>query len=121
MILPMIEEVEALQNLDSIAAVDGIDVAFVGPKDLFLRMGLPGLTSDPKVRAAADDAMRRLSRSALLVGVWRLITLGVQLIVTSVAGFIGTAARAYLADAPPFPLEVRIHAKATCCLRTLRV
>jgi 2-keto-3-deoxy-L-rhamnonate aldolase RhmA len=65
--------VEALQNLEAIAAVDGIDAAFVGPQDLSLSMHKPGR---------------------------RLTTLGGQLIVSSAAGFMAAAAGAYLHEVP---------------------
>lgn len=50
-ILAQIETTEALENVDAIAAVEGIDVLFVGPGDLGLR-----LQHDPKGRTI-DDAM----------------------------------------------------------------
>jgi 4-hydroxy-2-oxoheptanedioate aldolase len=37
--LPMIETVEAVQNLDEILAVEGIDGVYIGPADLSLSMG----------------------------------------------------------------------------------
>ena len=51
-----IETKESLENLDSIAAVDGIDLLFVGPQDLTLSLGLLDDRANPKVR----DAMRRV-------------------------------------------------------------
>jgi 4-hydroxy-2-oxoheptanedioate aldolase len=41
MVIIQIESVQALQNLDSILSVPGIDVAFVGPNDLHAQLGLP--------------------------------------------------------------------------------
>jgi 2-keto-3-deoxy-L-rhamnonate aldolase RhmA len=40
-ILPMIETNEALENLDSIALVPGVDVLLVGPSDLSIELGVP--------------------------------------------------------------------------------
>lgn len=51
-----LEEVEALQNLDEILAVEGIDVFFVGPSDLSQSMGHPGRSDHPAVRSAMDHA-----------------------------------------------------------------
>lgn len=38
--IPMIETAEAVENLDAIVAVEGIDAIYVGPADLSLSMGL---------------------------------------------------------------------------------
>ena len=35
-----IETLEALENLDKIAAIDGVDVLFIGPSDLTMSMGI---------------------------------------------------------------------------------
>jgi 4-hydroxy-2-oxoheptanedioate aldolase len=50
-----LEEREALQNLDEILKVEGVDVFFVGPSDLSQSMGYPGRADAPEVR----DAMER--------------------------------------------------------------
>ncbi|MCG6924680.1 MAG: 2,4-dihydroxyhept-2-ene-1,7-dioic acid aldolase [Acidobacteria bacterium] len=39
LVMPMIETVEALENLDEILATPGVDAAYVGPADLSLSMG----------------------------------------------------------------------------------
>jgi 4-hydroxy-2-oxoheptanedioate aldolase len=39
--IPMIETIEALENLDAILDVDGIDAVYVGPSDLSISLGLP--------------------------------------------------------------------------------
>ncbi|WP_412066372.1 HpcH/HpaI aldolase family protein [Rhizobium sp. SYY.PMSO] len=41
LVIAMIETVEAIDNLDSIVAVEGIDVLFIGPGDLSQNMGFP--------------------------------------------------------------------------------
>jgi len=46
-----IETARAVQNAPQIAAVDGVDVLFVGPMDLSLSVGLPGRFEDPEYRA----------------------------------------------------------------------
>ncbi len=51
-----IEAREALDNLDAIASVKGVDVLFVGPQDLTLSLGLLDDRTNPKVR----DAMRQV-------------------------------------------------------------
>jgi len=51
-----IETREALENLEAIAAVDGLDLLFVGPQDLTLNLGLMDDRKHPKLR----EAMRRV-------------------------------------------------------------
>ena len=54
-----IETREALENLEAIASVDGVDLLFVGPTDLTLNLGLLDDRKNPKVR----EAMRRVVES----------------------------------------------------------
>jgi 2-keto-3-deoxy-L-rhamnonate aldolase RhmA len=103
-VLPMIEDVEALAALDQIARVDGIRAAFVGAQDLSLSMGKPGRTNDPDVRAAADRAIRALRAAGLVVGApagdsneaQRVIELGAQLVVVFTPTLLAREARRYL-------------------------
>ena len=56
-VVGQIETAEALDELDDIAAVPGLDVLFVGPADLGLRLGEGG-ELDAAVQAVADAASR---------------------------------------------------------------
>lgn len=40
-VVPMIETNQALENLDAIAAVPGVDVLLIGPSDLSIELGVP--------------------------------------------------------------------------------
>ncbi|HEX4701936.1 MAG TPA: aldolase/citrate lyase family protein [Pseudonocardiaceae bacterium] len=58
-----IENRRAVERVDDIAAVPGVDVVFIGPRDLSHDLGVPGDTTAPvfqdavrRVRAAADRA-----------------------------------------------------------------
>ena len=44
---PMIESVQAVENLDAICSVPGIDAVFVGPNDLTNSMGIPEERDNP--------------------------------------------------------------------------
>ena len=49
----MIETVQAMDNLDAILAVDGIDAVYIGPADLGLSLGFaPTLLPEPAVQEA---------------------------------------------------------------------
>lgn len=69
MVVVMLEEVEALENLDEILKVEHVDVFFVAPGDLAQSMGVPGQMDHPKVQAAIDDAVRRIRAAGRAPGV----------------------------------------------------
>ncbi|MEM9682901.1 MAG: aldolase/citrate lyase family protein [Pseudomonadota bacterium] len=50
----MIETPEAVENVEEIAAVDGIDVIYIGSNDLLMEMGLPGQFEHEALHAAAQ-------------------------------------------------------------------
>ena len=49
-VMALIEHVDALDHLDGILSVDGIDFYGIGPKDLAQSMGLPGQMEHPRVK-----------------------------------------------------------------------
>ena len=59
----------ALDNLDAIAAVDGVDGVFIGPADLSASMGYVGQLTHPKVIAAIEDAIARINRAGKAPGI----------------------------------------------------
>ena len=68
MVVVLLEETEALKNLDEILKVDGIDVFFVAPSDLAQTMGHIGDTGHPEVQAAIDDAISRIVSAGRTAG-----------------------------------------------------
>ena len=54
------ESVTAMQNLENIAAVDGVDGIFFGPADLSASLGMGGDTSKPEVWAAVEEGAARV-------------------------------------------------------------
>jgi 2-keto-3-deoxy-L-rhamnonate aldolase RhmA len=69
MILAMIEDIEAVRNLDGILSVDGIDVLAIGPADLSASMGFPGDPGNPAVQQAIDEIMRRAKAAGKAAGI----------------------------------------------------
>ena len=59
----------ALDNLESICAVDGVDGVFIGPADLAASLGHRGEAGHPAVLAAIDDAIRRIVASGKAAGI----------------------------------------------------
>ena len=68
-VLVQLETRVALGNLEAIAAVDGVDGLFIGPSDLAADMGHLGDSAHPEVRAAIDDAVRRISATGKVAGI----------------------------------------------------
>jgi 2-keto-3-deoxy-L-rhamnonate aldolase RhmA len=68
MVLVNIEEAEALENLDQIAATPGVDVLFVGTNDLSFSMGLRGQQSDPRVSKGLDKVIEACRRHGKFAG-----------------------------------------------------
>jgi 2-keto-3-deoxy-L-rhamnonate aldolase RhmA len=60
-----IENRPAVEAIEEIAAVEGIDVLFVGPRDLTHDLGVPGDTAAPEFR----DAVKRVRAAADAAGV----------------------------------------------------
>lgn len=68
-VIVQIETPRALANLDAIAAVDGVDGCFIGPSDLSASMGHRGTPGHPEVRAAIEDAFRRIRKAGKAPGI----------------------------------------------------
>jgi 2-keto-3-deoxy-L-rhamnonate aldolase RhmA len=56
MVIPMVETADALDQVDAIAAVEGVDLLLVGTNDLLAEMGIPGDFESPRL----TDAYRRI-------------------------------------------------------------
>lgn len=68
-ILVQAETRTALENLDAIAATDGVDGVFIGPADLSASMGHVGNPGHPEVQAAIEDAIARILRAGKAPGI----------------------------------------------------
>lgn len=64
----MIETVEGLENVEEIAAVEGIDVLHVGSNDLLAAMGKAGQFDDPAIAAAQDRVIAAARRHGKFAG-----------------------------------------------------
>lgn len=68
-LLVQVESTTALANLDAIAAVDGVDGVFIGPSDLSASMGHLADSGNPEVKAAIEDAFRRILKAGKAPGI----------------------------------------------------
>lgn len=58
MLLPQCETIEALNNIEEIVQIEGINGIFIGPFDLSICMGIPGQFDAPEFREAVDMILR---------------------------------------------------------------
>ena len=104
LIVVLLEEIEALQNLEDILKVDYIDVFFVAPSDLSQTMGHIGNPGHPEVQSAIDKAIAKIISSGRVAGtlvnddnVARYVEEGVKFLMTSWNAWIARGATEFLA------------------------
>ena len=68
-LLVQVETVQALNNLDAIAATPGVDGVFIGPADLSAAMGHVGNPGHPEVQAAIENAIARILKAGKAPGI----------------------------------------------------
>lgn len=69
LILAQIESPQAVENVDAIAAVDGVDVLFVGPMDLSVTMGIRGQFDHPDFVAATSKVIETARKHGKACGI----------------------------------------------------
>ncbi len=68
LVIIQLEGQEAIQNLDEILEVEGIDVMFIGPYDLSQSLGIPGNVKHPAVIRQMQEIVKRAKEKGILVG-----------------------------------------------------
>jgi 4-hydroxy-2-oxoheptanedioate aldolase len=68
-LLVQVETAPALENIEAICAVDGIDGVFIGPADLHASLGYPGEIANAAVKPRIDDAIRRIRAAGKAPGI----------------------------------------------------
>ncbi|MHC4875930.1 MAG: HpcH/HpaI aldolase family protein [Planctomycetota bacterium] len=68
--IPMIESVPAVQNLDAICSIPGVDAVFVGPGDLTANMGIPKEYDHPDLVATIRKIIQTAARHNVAAGSW---------------------------------------------------
>jgi 4-hydroxy-2-oxoheptanedioate aldolase len=99
-----IETREAVAHVDEIAAVDGVDVVFVGPTDLSQAYGITGATADPLLEEAYDTIAEAVAASPAALGVLvaneeaaeRWSSRGARYIAVTVDSLVAARARGFL-------------------------
>ena len=68
-VLVQIETRSALDQIEAIAAVEGVDGLFIGPSDLSAALGHLGNPNHAEVRAAIEEAGRRIRKTGKAAGI----------------------------------------------------
>ena len=106
MLIVLIEDIVAWENLDEIIAVDGIDVFFVAPSDFAASMGHMGDLNHPDVVEKITDALTRIVAAGKHAGalatnenVAAYVELGVRFFMTGAGPWIGNGFNELVANA----------------------
>jgi len=62
--IAQIETEEAIDNIEAIAEVEGIDVLLIGPNDLSVSLGVPGQVNGSKVQAAIEKVVEAAQKNS---------------------------------------------------------
>lgn len=62
MLIVQVETRQAIENIDEIVAVPGVDVALIGPNDLSISLGIPGQMDHPQLHSAIETVMAACQR-----------------------------------------------------------
>jgi 4-hydroxy-2-oxoheptanedioate aldolase len=98
-----LEHAAAIENVDEILGVEGIDVFFVGPSDLSQSMGYPGNPEEPAVRSAIETALEKIVGAGKIAGmpaspgnIDRVLAAGCLYIYTHLPKIVGAGASAFM-------------------------
>ena len=94
LVVVLIEDIVAVDNLSEILEVDHIDVFFVAPSDLAQSMGYPGHASHPEVLATVDRSIEQITGAGRVPGA--LVS------DATVEWYIGKGAKFLLSAWPPW-------------------
>ena len=103
MIVVLIEDILAVNNLKEILEVDNIDVFYVAPGDLAQSMGLLGQPNHPEVLKTVDKALTQIQDAGRVAGtlvnddsVESYLEKGVKFVTTAIAPWLEKGAKDFL-------------------------
>ncbi len=98
-----LEEGEAVENVEQIMGVEGVDVFFVGPSDLSQSLGYPGRPDVPEVREAMEHVFSTARAAGKISGsagnadaTRRYLEQGVSYLYTHLTTLLSSASRTFL-------------------------
>ncbi len=69
-VIPQVEHIEGVRNIELMISVPGIDAIFIGPYDLSASLGKPGAIGDPEVREAMAAVHSACVRQRVAIGIF---------------------------------------------------
>jgi 2-keto-3-deoxy-L-rhamnonate aldolase RhmA len=70
LIVPMVETLKSLDNLEEILSVPGIDVLLVGPSDLSIALGIALDYQNPKYQETLDKIAKACEEAGVVPGMY---------------------------------------------------
>ncbi len=105
LLVVLIEDIIAYENLDDILKVDNIDVFFVAPSDFATTMGHIGDAGHPDVQRTIDDALDRIVKAGRTSGalaandnVGKYSAAGVRMFLTNVGPWLAAGASEFISN-----------------------
>lgn len=99
-----LEHASAIDNIDDILRVEGVDVFFIGPSDLSQSMGYPGNPKAEPVQAAINSALEKIAGAGKIPGMPAsaenlsgVLASGSLYVYTHLPKLLGVGASAFLA------------------------
>jgi 4-hydroxy-2-oxoheptanedioate aldolase len=68
-VLVQVETQGALDSIEAICAIEGVDGVFIGPADLHASLGRTGEIANPEVKPIIDQAIRRIRKAGKAPGI----------------------------------------------------
>ncbi|GAB3968725.1 2-keto-3-deoxy-L-rhamnonate aldolase [Spirosoma terrae] len=104
LVLPQLEDKEAIDNLDSLLTVEGIDGFVIGPRDLAMSMGYYDGPAHDEVKRTIAGVVEKIRQAGLIAGTTAatgdqakaLIDRGVLFCLNSFAGLLKSAASDFM-------------------------
>ncbi len=104
LVLPQIEDIEAVNNLDEMLKVEGIDGFVIGPRDLAMSMGFYDGPNHEEVQKVINEIIEKVKAAGLTIGTTaanaegakKLIDKGVNFILNSTSGLLSSSIKEFL-------------------------
>ncbi|WP_448518032.1 HpcH/HpaI aldolase family protein [Rhodoflexus sp.] len=103
LVLPQVEDIKAVENLNSLCKIPGVDGFIIGPRDLAMSMGFYDGPAHPEVQQTIDRIFEIVLSHNLIIGTTAgnadqaksLIAKGTKIIMNYTGAMLGGAAKAF--------------------------
>lgn len=104
LVLPQIEDMKAVENLENLCKVPGLDGFIIGPRDLAMSMGFYDGPAHDEVKKTIDYIFEVVLAHGLIIGTTAatgeqakaLIAKGAKIVMNYVGGMLGSAAKVFV-------------------------